>query len=365
MNYCKSIPKNELKCAERCLPKVKCDSPWMGGDATSAATCQRLRADIGRTSVRANPASNVVMASHKLTPAAAHSYGTSFAAPRVANKLAVILHELGQLGLDHVSAPLLKAFLVNSASYRGNVGRVVEELDNVGKKKWLDVLGYGFSDASRATECDDYSIVLFHQGLIEPNKVAFFDIPIPSVLATSNNRKRLTVTVAHYPEVQRWGLESYFGADLKWRMFRGNIDRNAVVEAMSSSSEEEGEDALDVDLPNEVQFEHRITLRSRGTVQHDWHDWTQHRVEYSDNHYTLAIANHKRWGRAVKPIPFAVVIRIEDLGATVPIYTEIANAIDVTCRTTLDSKRFDMSKHTSGMKAIYDVGCLTVSVLPR
>ncbi len=165
--------------------------------------------------------------------------------------------------------------------------------------------------------------------LIEPNKVAFFDIPIPSVLATSNNRKRLTVTVAHYPEVQRWGLESYFGSDLKWRMFRGNFDRDAVVESMSASSEVGGEDAVEVELPNEVQFEHRITLRSRGTVQHDWHDWTQHRVEYSDNHYTLAIANHKRWGRAVEPIPFAVVIRIEDLGATVPIYTEIANAIDV------------------------------------
>ncbi|TWU62303.1 Subtilase family protein [Crateriforma conspicua] len=288
-----------------------------------------LVSDVGQTSVRSNPASNVVMASHKLSPAAAHDYGTSFAAPRVANKLARVLHELNQLGLDHLSAPLLKAFLVNSASYQGNLDRILTDLDATGTKKWLDVLGYGIADASRATECDDYSITLFHQGQIEPDKVAFFDVPIPSDLSASSDRKRMTVTVAHYPEVQRWGLESYFGSDIKWRMFRGNVDRDSVIEAMSASGDVDDDDATDTDLPNEISFEHRITRRSRGTVQHDWHEWSRHREGYSDNHYTLAIASHKRWNRAVEPIPFAIVLRIEDLGATVPIYTEVANAIDV------------------------------------
>lgn len=265
------------------------------------------------------------MASHKLTPAA-DNFGTSFASPRVSNKLAR-LHELEELSVDQISAPLLKAFLFNSASYLGNLDRVNGELDTVDKKKWLDVVGYGMPDAERATECDDYSIVLFHQGMIEPNKVAFFDIPIPSALTDSTGRKRMTVTVAHYPEVQRWGLESYFGADLKWRLFRGNVDRDAVVEAMSVSNDEEDDEASETKFPNEVRFEHGMQRRSRGTVQHDWHDWMRHCREFSENHYTLAIASHKRWSRAVEPIPLVVVLRIEDIGATVPIYTEVANAV--------------------------------------
>lgn len=67
------------------------------------------------------------MASHQLTPAAAHKYGTSFSAPRVTNKLAVILDELQQLGMNKVSAPLLKAFLVNSVSYRGDLNALMKQ----------------------------------------------------------------------------------------------------------------------------------------------------------------------------------------------------------------------------------------------
>lgn len=275
--------------------------------------------------VRANAGTNVVMASHQLTPAAAHNYGTSFAAPRVAHKLAVLLHELQELGLDYISAPLLKAFMVNSASYRGDLTEIKSQLDKIGKKRWLDVVGYGWPDSTRATDCDDYSILLFHQGELEADQVAFFDIPVPAMLAESSDGKRITVTVAHYPEVQKWGLESYFGIDLKWRMFRGDLDRDQVVdmisvEADANNAEKEG----DRELPKELPFEHKLNRRSRGSVQRDWFDWTQHREEFSTNHCTLAVAASSRWGRAVKPTKFAVVVRIEDLGGKVPVYNEVS-----------------------------------------
>jgi hypothetical protein len=289
--------------------------------------------DAGTTWVRSNAGTNVVVASNKLSPATAHNFGTSFAAPRVAHKLAVLLHELQQLGLDHVSAPLLKAFLVNSATYRGDLTAIIEKFDTIGKKRWLDVIGYGFPDPSRATDCDDYSILLYHQGTIEPNHVGFFDIPIPAILAGSSAKKRITVTTAHYPEVQKWGLESYLGVDLKWRMFRGDVDRDAVVDGMSRADDDLSDDDENNALPSELQFSHRVTRRSRGAVQHDWCEWTQHREAYSDNHYTLAIAAYSRWQRNTASVPFGIVMRVEDLGATVPIYTPIAAMIDVLLRT--------------------------------
>ena len=290
-----------------------------------------LVTNVDQTAIRSNMGTSVVMASNQLTPAAALNYGTSFAAPRVSNKLAVVLHDLQELGLERISAPLMKAFLVNSAAYRRDPREIEERLDTGTHKRWLDLVGYGFADASRATECDDYSTVLFYQGEIEADQVAFFDLPVPAELSGADGRKQLTVTLAHYPEVQKWGLESYFGVDLKWRVFRGDIDRDGIIEAMSKMTDDSGEDTEeeDITLPNEVSFEHKVTRRSRGTVQHDSCQWKQHRKAYSENHYTLAIACHKRWPRQVGPTPFGVVVRVEDLGGQVAIYNEIANQIEL------------------------------------
>ena len=278
--------------------------------------------------VRGNPGSSVVMASHELTPAAKYDRGTSFAVPRVVHKLALVLKDLEDAGVDPVSAPLLKGFLVNSATYRGgeDLDPVRDVLDSHKRKSWLNVLGYGVPDHIGATYCDDYSAILFYQGEIVPDQVAYFDVPIPAELADSSGQKRLTVTVVHYPEVQRWGLERYLGTDLKWRMFRGDVDREEIITAMSRDEETDEADE-EVELPNELKFEHKITRRSRGTVQHDVFEWTQHRDEFSGKPYTLAIAAYKRWQRKVDDVPYAVVVRVEDLGQAANVYAEIKDVL--------------------------------------
>jgi len=94
----------------------------------------------------------------------------------------------------------------------------------------------------------------FHQGTIERNQVAYFEIPIPASFGNSTSKKWITVTTVHYPEVQKWGLESYLGVDLKWRMFRGDITREKVSQAMSAGDDENEEsvDTGDVERPNEL-----------------------------------------------------------------------------------------------------------------
>ena len=279
--------------------------------------------------VRQNPGTNVIMASHQLTPAIFHDAGTSFAAPRVAHKLARILHDLQSLELGHISAPLLKAFIVNSASYRGSgdeFDRFVESLNEVQPKHWLNVLGYGMPDHDRATYCDDYSAILFFQGQLTPNKVAYFEIPVPALLANAQNgAKRLGITVGYAPEVQRWGLEEYLGTTFKWRLFRGDVNKDEIIAAMSL--EEEG-DSEPVHRPNELKGRIGVNLRSRGAIQHDIFEWTDHRPEYSANHYTLALAAYEKWGRQnPEPIPYAAVVRLEDTTRNVKIYTEIKNLL--------------------------------------
>jgi len=279
--------------------------------------------------IRTNPGTDVIIASHRLTPAIAHSQGSSYAAARVTYKLARTLSDLEEMGL-RVSSALMKAFLVNSALHPNEqeVQAFQDELNAVQPKRWLDVLGYGIPDDARATYCDDFSAILFYQGEMQPDQVAYFDVPIPACLRESDGAKSLTVTVVHTPEVQRWGLERYLGTDLKWRMFRGDVQREAIIVAMSREEEgaesTSGDEESEVTLPNELRFDLGISRRSRGVVQHDICEWTRHKEEYSDNHYTLAVAAYEKWDRANPPaVPYAVVIRLEDIGRKARVYTEI------------------------------------------
>jgi hypothetical protein len=283
--------------------------------------------------VRENLGTNVVMASHQLTPAIAIDQGSSYAAPRVAHKLALILKDLQDQGLAHVSSALLKAFAVNSATYRGDnheLQTIRDQLDTAERSSWLHVVGYGCADHSRATYCDDHSAVLYYQGEIPPNTVAYFDVPVPACLQESEYHKRMTVTVVHTPEVQRWGLERYLGTDLKWRMFRGDIDREEIIAAMSVQEDGSLGDAATeseadaVPFPKELPFRFRVNRRSRGVVQHDVFEWLEHREEYSGNNYTLAVAAYEKWHRRqAPPVPLAVVIRIEDTGQAASVYLDI------------------------------------------
>ncbi len=283
------------------------------------------------SSVRENPGTNVMMASHQLTPAIAHKSGTSFAAPRVAHKMARILYDMQSLGFYDLSASLLKALTVNSATYPPyyeNFDNFKQEMNEVEPKHWLNVVGYGIPDYIRATECDKYTAILIFEDEIQPNTVNFFDIPVPECLADAEmGVKRLTVTVVYAPEVQRWGLENYLGTTLKWRMFRGDVDQEEVIRSMSV--EEEGEESNDEETaknPKELKFEPGITLRSRGTVQHGICEWKIHKSEYSQQCYTLAIAAYEKWGRKnPNPVPYAVVVRLEDTTQTADVYVEVQN----------------------------------------
>lgn len=239
----------------------------------------------------------------------------------------------------------MKAFIVNSAQYLGDgkdLASFASSLDGAEPKHWLNVLGYGVPDDARATYCDRYSALFYHQGMIEANGIVYFSIPVPKILCRAERgKKRLTVTVAYSPEVQRWGLEAYLGTSLKWRLFRGDVPRDGVVKAMSFEDEGEkngaeadgdGKKKKRIKVPVPKDINGKLTgfnLRSRGTVQHDVFEWTEHPESFSESSYTLAIASHERWNRntTAPAVPFAVVARLEDTTRTAEVYAEVRNIL--------------------------------------
>lgn len=277
--------------------------------------------------IRRNQGSGVVVARHTLSPATSIKCGTSLAAPRVAHKLAVLSYDLAQLGLNDLSAPLLKAFLISSAGYDSLVSfnETAAILNDAEHKSWLNVVGYGFPTPDRAVTLDDYRVALYYEGALDPDRVYFFDVPVPADLHKSQGQKRISVTLCHYPEVQPWGLERYLGVDIKWKVFRGDLSRDEIINAMSDEEDEASSEGSEV---KDLQFEHKVTRRSRGTVQHDRFTWTRHAEHYSSNHYTLAVATYRRWQRRVTPTRVGIVVWVEDLGREVPIYAAIEQSIE-------------------------------------
>lgn len=295
--------------------------------------------DPGGGRVRANEGTSIAVASRRLSPALVYDAGTSLAAPRAAHKLALVLRDLQALGVSDVGAPLLRAFLVNSAQYPecDELKTFKETLGGVDPNQWLNVLGYGIPDDGRATTTDLYSALFFYQGEIDSKGIHYFSIPVPKGLSKARRgKKRLTVTVVYAPEVQRWGLEEYLGTRLRWKLFRGDVPPDEVAAAMSYDEEAEKRAAADVngvdeeedEAPKDLQFEIGVNRRSRGTVQHDVYEWTTHQEHYSENAYTLAVESHERWQRKnPPPVPFAVVVRLEDLRRSVEVFTQVRNIL--------------------------------------
>ncbi|PZM86031.1 MAG: hypothetical protein DKT66_01090 [Candidatus Melainabacteria bacterium] len=293
--------------------------------------------------VTSNAGTNLIMASNKLSPAIAHDAGTSFAAPKVSYKMAQILAELRALFREHISSSLLRAFLVNSSSIRRS-SYPNDEIDQFAARfvsvgSLARILGYGTADLSKAVISDQYSAICYYQGVLSPDDVAFFKIPVPKELSRSTGKKRITVTAAFSPDVSQNGLREYLSARMQWRLFRGDATEGDVLAAMSkdveADTEAEGTDALEeVSLLGNTEDEEtasntkelkagrfKLRQRSKGTIQHDVFEWKQHKEEYSDNDYVLAVSLFKRWSSS--PIPLAVVVRIEDVSLSVPIYSAI------------------------------------------
>lgn len=290
-----------------------------------------LAFDHDLTRVRENAGGNVVMATNSLNPAITTSFGTSFAAPRVTYHAAQIADDLRLIGVNS-TGPLLRAFLISSAEYPQSESFVDAIHSLRPDVDYRDVVGYGVPDAFRATYCDDFDVVMYYQGALTKDKVALFDIPVPELLIeTGRGPKRLSITVCFNPEVHNRGFGEYFGSTMQWRLFRGDVDREAIIEQISRPLEDE-ENGPAPEPPRvrlDLSGAHGLQRRSRGTAQYDAISWDLHGAEFSRNHYTLAVTTFEKWQRAnPAPVPYAVVVRLEEQSRRVAIYDSVAIALE-------------------------------------
>lgn len=252
-----------------------------------------------------NAGTNVVMASGQLTPPLQHSHGTSFAGPRVANHIVGIIRDLRAI-VPEPSAPLVRAFTALSANTPSN--SPFSNLDDS-----LCAAGYGLPDAARATDCAGHSVVLFHDGNLEADRVALFRIPVPIEIRNSGRAlKQIAVAIATAPAVQTWGVAEYLAVQMKFRLFRGDKSIEDIVAMMQR---EDGDENLASetqvrDLPGKL----KVRRRSVGTLQRDIFEWNDHEEAFSADDYILGVSlSAASWCKSNPPnVPIGIAIRIED-----------------------------------------------------
>jgi hypothetical protein len=276
--------------------------------------------------VTQNLGTNVLMASNRLTPPLQNHHGTSFAAPRIANHFGVTLGELLSIGINP-SNSLLRALLAVSAE------RPLGS-ETLGADNDIAIVGYGIPDGARATDCSGNSVLLYWDGVLPSDATALFRAPVPAELRDAGRgKKRLVVSIAASPPVQRWGIQEYLGAQIKFRVFRGDEDLEEIQALLQRADEEEnkaaGKHVNAEDLPGVLG----ISRRSTGTLQRDSFEWSNHNENYSANDYVIALSLKPASWMHDREIPVAVVVRIEDVtGKYQELYTQVRAKVQVPVR---------------------------------
>ncbi|WP_376709115.1 S8 family peptidase [Pseudochrobactrum lubricantis] len=209
--------------------------------------------------------------------------GTSFAAPQLAYKAAILLEQF-----PNASANLLRSLLALTAAKPEALQTRIANFDD---DKLRMVCGHGVSNIAQALHTEDDRVIFWTEDDLSHGHFAIYEIPIPADFQITKGRKEIRVSLAFDPPV-RHTRASYLGVTMGWHLLRGST-HSEVLDRFRKWKKEEGK------LP---EFEQKYicptdinsTLREYGTLQVG--TYTGHRKidQYGDKYY-VAVWNSARW----------------------------------------------------------------------
>jgi hypothetical protein len=227
--------------------------------------------------------------------------GTSYSAPLVSHKAAIVLR-----GMPDASANLLRALLVNSARIPEPARSLLEPL---GEECVMRLCGHGIPNATTAATSDRNRVVLYADDEIGMDRFFVYEVPIPAEYAETKGRRYIRVSLAFDPPT-RYTRASYLGVEMSFRLVRGKTlsevqehyrKRNAVLEGPHP----------DLGSPFDCPFDIRSTLRERGTLQSATFSMSFNpKIEYGET-YLLVVRCERQWFENEHALQrFAVVVEM-------------------------------------------------------
>ncbi len=160
--------------------------------------------------------------------------GTSCAAPQIAHRAARLLGEV-----PNASANLLRALLGAHARWpKACVELLNAAGDAEGKKRLLQLIGFGRVDSDALYRSVDQAVTLLAEDRIANDKCHFYELPIPaSFWSTGKRQREITIALAYSPDIRTTRLD-YRMSKLWYTLVKANdLDE---VEAAFKRNREEG-----------------------------------------------------------------------------------------------------------------------------
>jgi subtilisin family serine protease len=243
--------------------------------------------------------------------------GTSFASPLVAYKAALIREAFPQ-----ATSNLVRALLAICAE---PPQAALECLAGFDDETVMNVIGYGVPNVDHALASDDSRVILYREDVLNVDRFAVYEIPIPKLFQTENGSRQIRVSLSFDPPV-RHSRSDYAGLSMGFRLIRGANERE-VFEAFRKWEKSEG-------APFRLAGRLQCSLkpgpqrRERGTLQCASFTAKQNIETYGDR-YFLAVMCEGGWAAAsVGTQRFAVAVELRH-EADIPLYQLVQERVRV------------------------------------
>jgi subtilisin family serine protease len=248
--------------------------------------------------------------------------GTSYAAPLVSHKAAVVLR-----AFPNASANLLRALLVNSAYVPA---QAIEKLRGLGDDAVTRVCGYGVPETITAVTSDTNRVVLYADAQIGMDKFYVYEVPIPAEFANTHGTRRIRVTLAFDPPT-RHTRAAYLGVEMSFRLIRGKPLEDVIEHFRKRNVDEEGRHD-DLEGTYNCKFDLGPQSRERGTLQSATFTMKRNPATDYGEVYYLVVRCERQWHpEEFDQQRFAVVVELMHT-ADIELYERVRERLEVRVR---------------------------------
>jgi hypothetical protein len=254
--------------------------------------------------------------------------GTSYAAPRVAYKAALLAGRF-----PRASANMIRALLAVSAELPVAAIKRLQPAFAPGDTLVPAVrqcLGYGVPNENRALASEETRVILLaDRQEMDLDQVAVFAVPLPAEFRQTKGRRSIRVALAFDPPT-RHTRQEYLGTRMSFHLLRG-LSPEEIFEHFRRR--DDGTRHPDIAGSAKCDMDPGIEARETSTLQCATFTQTVNRDSYGDTFY-VAVFSHRRWaGDDIVRQRFALAVELTHDGCQV-LYQR-CSALNVDLRTRL------------------------------
>jgi hypothetical protein len=223
-----------------------------------------------------------------------------------------VLKELDEENVNEIPANLIsviiKAMLVHGCSWDVIGDELEKRLDikdrSTIKKIKMHLFGYGLPDFNKVKECTEQRATVIGYGELNEEEAHIYSLPLPPSLASSTNKRKLTVTLAWFTPISP-STQKYRTARL-WFEAKNNV----------------------TPYRQETNYDHNAV--KRGTLQHEIFEGDKAAAFVDGDVIKIKVNCTNDASTFTDKIPYAILVSLEVAeNVDIPIYQEISERISI------------------------------------